>query len=213
MADNLVDTGGRAKLRKLFSELEERLPKVLEQAGALIAKECGERAPSADEEFQTMMYGGNSTVGGQSDGRARFIKPLEDYLSVFIPTSYRVDGLFLGIGNIADLDRISSYEYINLIGNAKEHIGVEASNEIEHVVTWPFWEAWENGGKFVVKPKFPSQTKGRGYPLRPTDSRADNAWIMLKTIPAHGMYRSFNFEQALKDIIAPEIRAIISSAT
>jgi hypothetical protein len=211
MAD-LVDTGGRGKLQKLFEELRERLPRVLELAGAEIAKQCAERAPSVDEEFQTMMFGGNSVVGSQDDGRARLVKPLEDYLSVFMPLSYRVEGLQLGIGNIADLDRISSYEYINLRGNAKEKIGVEASDEIEHVVTWPFWEAWENGGKFVVKPKFPSQTKGRGYPLKPTDSRADNSWIMLKSIPAHSMYKSFNFERALKDIIAPEIRAIINSA-
>jgi hypothetical protein len=200
----LIDTGARAKLRNLFNALEERIPEeALRPMAMEVAKQVAARAPSPDQEFQTMMYGGSlmgdsktSDRGGEeNDTRIRFIKPYENYLRNYLSASFGVHGLFVGIGNIEELNRISSYAYQNKGGQ-------------RYTVDQPFWYAWEFGGVFTITPKFQPK-HGRGYPLKPTPDLS--IWRMTKVIPARNMFTSINQLDVIDNILIPNIKKIIRS--
>jgi hypothetical protein len=207
----LVDTGGRARLEALFSKLAERIPEeALRPAAMVLAAEIAARAPSPEQEFDTMMYGGFNLSGASTesklpgaatgeDNRVRFIKPPENYLRNYLPTSFGVNGLYAGIGNLAMLDVISSYTYVN----------TSKGQTYEHVVTEPFWWAWEVGGIFTIRPHPYGNPRGRGYPLRPT---ADSfTWEMQKSIPAMGMFTGVDIAAVVDSTLIPSIKKIISS--
>lgn len=207
----LIDTGARRKLENLFQVLQERIPsEVLEPAGMEISAQVAARAPSPESEFDTMMYGdGNTAISGvlkmgdaEDDGRQRFVKPASHYLQPFLasPADMAVDGLTLGVGNIALLNEISKYQYVNAKGQVHT---VGGEND------FGFWLAWEYGGHFTITPRFQSATGGRGYPLRPTPEIM--TWSMTKDIRPHLMFTSIDIESVVETIIKPRIRDIVQS--
>lgn len=204
----LVDVGGGQKLRSLFAKLEERIPEeALRPTAMKIAQDVAKRAPTPDQEFVTMMYGGFNMSGaatskrGQEDddGRIRFEKPRENYLKNYLPASFGVSGLYAGIGDIEMLNQISAYMYVN-----KNRDGTH-----EHLVTEPFWYAWEFGGVFRVVPKDYGPKRGRGHPLLPTaDSKT---WEMIKTIPARFMFTGTDIGAFVDSTLIPGVKRIVKS--
>ncbi len=225
----LIDTGAREKLNALFVALEERLPSEgLRPLAAAMAKNAASRAPSPSQEFNTMMYGGyNASNFGvkstskyyglddgifDSDGRIRFYKPESLYLKNFIPQSYGVNGLTAWIGLIPGLELASGYSYVNtkyenLFGHQMRNTGIT----YEHHVTYPFWEAWENGGVFNIKPRDYGSPYGSHY-LKPTPSGWPTPILqMTKVIPAKHMYGAVDSQAFVNAILVPKIRKIIHS--
>ena len=204
----LVDTGARQKLQSLFAKLEERIPEeALRPAAMAAAKDVAKRAPTPDQEFQTMMYGGFNMSGAvkstrgetDADGRLRFEKPRENYLKNYLPASFGVMGLRAGIGNIEELNEISAYMYVN----------ANKQGTYEHFVTAPFWWAWEVGGVFTVRPVDYGNKRGRGHPLRPSSNTF--TWEMTKSIPARYMFTGTDISAIVDTTLIPNVKKIVRS--
>lgn len=214
MSSVLVDTGARSRLLGLFKQLEERIPdEALRPTVEAMAIDAAKRAPTPQQEYRTMMFGGYSTanfavtpyVGGaqgfaitDTDNRVRFYKSAEMYLKSFVPTSFGVNGLHGWIGNIAALNAASAYSYVNYT--------VRNGQSYTHEVKHPFWLAWEYGGLFTVQPAY---QYNHPYPLRPAANV--KTFTMQKAIPALGMYRGVVVDAFVERILLPRIRRIARS--
>jgi hypothetical protein len=208
----LVDTGAHRKIMEIFDAIKARAAEeALRPTAMEIAKEVASRAPTPTQEYLTMMYGGaNPGTDGtprssgssteDSDNRIRFIKPDYHYLRNYLPGSFSVNGLTAGIGNVMELDEISSYSYVNYS---------KAKGYMEHSVTLPFWRAWDVGGFFHVQPKFEASTLGRGYPLKPTPQ--STTWSMVKLIPSTGMFQDVDLSIHVEKTLIPRINKIVQS--
>lgn len=211
MSTTFQDTGGRAKLERLFSQLRERIPEeVLRPSLAAIAEEVASRAPTPTQEHDVMMYGEegygsaatrqprNSTAAVTAeDNRVRFIKPAENYLRNYLPASFGFNGLFGGVGDIDELNAISAYEYVN--ADTK-------GNTWQHAVTQPFWWAWEVGGIFNVRPHGYSNKR---YPLMPFPNTP--AFEMIKMISPRYMFHGANVEGVLDSVFKTRLERLIQS--
>ncbi len=216
----LDDTGGNAKLMALFSALEARIPEeALAPAAVEVALAVAQRAPTPEQEFQTMMYGaggaGSSSPGqADEDGRIRFRKPTADYLKNFLPTSFSVMGLWAGIGNIAMLNEISSYEYVNVLPDTRFGPGgVQRQNAppratFTHHVTDPFWWAWEMGGVFIVQPRQYEKAYGK-HQLQPVPGL--KLPLMTKVIPALYMFTGTDIGAIVDAVLIPNVKKIVHS--
>lgn len=216
----LVDTGARAKLNRLFSTLQKRLPEeAIRPTVEAMAIDASKRAPTPDQEFQTMIYGGWSSGGFQvtssdlgihrraarhaaitdTDGRVRFFKPAEMYLKNFIPTSFGVIGLRGWVGSVSGLDSASQYTYVNYRSRGGE--------TFPHEVSRPFWRAWEIGGQFTISPRNFGGSKR--YPLQPAPGV--KTFQMTKTIPARYMYSSIDPAYWSEKVLKPRIKRVVST--
>lgn len=223
----LVDVGGGQKLRSLFAKLEERIPEeALRPTAMKIAMDVAKRAPTPDQEFQTMMYGGwnmtsfkvsaSSRAGRfthfgaitDSDNRVRFYKPVEHYLQSYIPTSFGVQGLWAGIGYIPVLDQVSGYTYVNYA-----QFGPNAGNTYTHEVTYPFWQSWEYGGVFRITPHdYGSHAiKGLAYSHYLKPLAGLNVLEMTKTIPAKFMFTGTDIGAFVDSTLIPGVKKIVKS--
>lgn len=219
----LVDAGAREKLLSLFRTLEERLPEeALRPTAEAMAKDAASRAPSPSQEFKTMMYGGYTATdfGVKStskyyglddgifdaDGRIRFYKPDSLYLKNYIPQSFGVSGLTAWIGFIPGLELASGYSYVNVHDRSGYRPG--SGQTYEHHTTFPFWEAWENGGIFTIQPR----DYGNAFPhfLKPTIG-VGPILQMTKVIPAKQMYGTVDPEVFVDTTLIPKIRKIVRS--
>ncbi len=200
-----------AKLQAMFNALETRIPEeALLPTLVAMAKDAASRAPTPSQEYNTMMYGGNDGFKNSSptdgfaitdeDNRVRFYKPSRLYLRNVIPTSYTYNGLMGHVGIVSQLNRASTYTYVNYTKS-----GGMMSHEVESI-EYPFWRAWENGGRYTIEPKYASKAK---YPLRP--SVGVKIFRMTKVIPAKGMYRGLSTQRFVDKILIPKIRKIVKS--
>lgn len=219
----LVDTGAREKLNALFRTLEERIPEeALRPTAQAMAKDAASRAPTPSQEFDTMMHGGYTAADFNvkstskyygldsgifdSDGRIRFYKPDSLYLKNFIPQSYGVSGLTAWIGLIPGLELASGYSYVNIHDRSGFRPGTGTT--YEHHVTYPFWEAWEHGGVFTIRPR----DYGNRFPhyLKPAIG-VGPILQMTKVIPAKNMYGAVDSEVFVDKTLIPKIRKIVRS--
>jgi hypothetical protein len=209
------DTGAIAKLRRVLEAVHDAAPEMLRDTGNAIAREASLRAPSPEEEYETMMYGaGNpydiSVVGSadsdlsQGDGRNRFIKEPEDYLQPFIAKNVEVDGLYVGVGDKEMLEVISHYRWRNLGGEYESNEG--------------FWREWEFGtaGTFTIRPRFIGSLRGtsnRRYPLRPSlEVEKPPLFEMTKTIPRKRMYGGVDLDTQVEKVLIPAIKKAAQKA-
>jgi hypothetical protein len=231
----LVDAGAREKLAAIFRTLEERIPEeALRPTAAMMAQDAASRAPSPSQEYNTMMYGGYTAADFNvkntskyyglddgifdSDGRIRFYKPDSLYLKNFIPQSYGVNGLNAWIGFIPGLELASGYSYVNVHDRMGWRKG--SGQTYEHHVTYPFWQAWEHGGIFTIRPREyentdPHTHRDSGimnhlHSLKPFPGNY-TLLQMTKVIPAKQMYGAVDPEKFVDSTLIPKIRKIIRS--
>lgn len=229
----LVDVGAGAKLRGLFQQLEERIPEeALRPTVMAMAEDAAKRAPNPQQEYQTMMYGGYNAsdfnvsrnkltdrIPGlqgaimDADNRVRFYKANELYLKNFIPTSFGIDGLTAWVGDVLGLNAASAYTYVNY-GSPILHASRSSGETFQHEVNYPFWEAWEHGGIFTIKPNnygFPYYLKGFPYSHYLKPAEGVRALQMTKIIPALNMYGAVDTQVFVNKILVPNIRKIVRS--
>lgn len=209
----VVNTGGDERLRRMFANIRAKLPETLQSVGAVIAAEASARAPSPQEEYETMMVGSGNPEGitgvapmplslSDSDPdskRLRFYKPEAMYLQNAIIDNYAIDGLVVGVGNVAMLDAASHYEWRNVTGDIYE-------------CSFPFWRAWEGGidGSFFISPK---HFTGKHTPtLKPGSGPDNQRYFMYKSIDAHHMYGGINIDRYIERILIPAVREIARSS-
>lgn len=195
----------KEKLTALMQRMRSAGEAALKVAGQNIAEAASARAPSPEEEFETMMYGeGNpygvdqdvspqqvADAGSDGDGRVRFAKPAGTYLREWLQKDFHPDGLFVGIGYKPDLESISSYSW-------KNRGGTYASDG--------FFMAWEHGGTFTVRPRWTGR-KGNPYPLLPSLAKhIPPLFEMVKTIPRKQMFGSVDLEAEVDKVIIPAIK-------
>lgn len=180
-----------------------------------MALDAATRAPTVDEEYETLMWGDGNPQGfsalapmptspGDSDGdhRLRLYKAPEEYLARWIPIDFHVDGLFVGVGDIQSLNRISRYQWRNI----DEQTHVQAN--------FPFWQAWEIGGEFGIKALGVKNNTGSPYPLQPSLNPDENRDVMsmTKEIPRKQMFGGIGIESIVDKILIPAIDKIVREA-
>jgi len=204
----ILDTGGTRRLQAIFERIRTELPATMQTVAAVMAAEASARAPSPQQEYDTLMTGEGNPEGitsippmplsiGDDDGdhRLRFYKPEQLYLQNVIVNSYKCDGLMIGVGSIAELDASSVYEWRNVTGDI-------------YSTHFPAWEMWEGGidGSFYVSP---THFTGRHIPtLKPGIGKENQRYFMYKSIPAVRMYSGINITKYIEQIIIPAVRAI-----
>lgn len=210
------DTGASEKLKNLFERIREDAPELLRQVGQEVADTVAQRAPSPQEETETIMYGEGNPYGIQNDatptarsdgdGRIRFMP--KGFLQEFIPYSHGpVNELYYGIGQKSELEELTRYEYQNQGRSATEATDPEV--ETTYGTEEGFIFAWEYGGVFTIVPRAEGKN-GLPYPLRP--SLSDRLFEMTKRIPRKQMYGGVNLQEHVEQTLEPAIKKLARSA-
>ena len=206
MANEVNASGAEARLKALMQRLRDQIPEHLRVVGESLAQQASERAPSPDEEYDVMMRGDGDNAGvdligspssqGYGSGRTRFVKPLGEYLQPFILQDVHQDGLMVGVGEIALLNDISNYFWVNVDGT--EYL---SDPEV------PFWEGWEDGAPGIIV------SAHGAYPLQPDNQlhREPPLMTMEKDIPKMQMFGGVDVETTANTILRPAIREIAQS--
>jgi hypothetical protein len=203
----VIDTGAMRRMEAMFDRIRSELPKQLQTVSEVMAGEAASRAPTPQEEYQTMMLGdGNpESIYGvpelpsgpevAPDKRMRFYKSQESYLQNVVAGSYKVEGLLVCVGEVAALNAASIYQWQNVDGSL-------------YSSTYPFWESFESGmvGSFYISPVHPQK---RNPPtLTPGVGKDNQRYFMFKQIHGRHMYGGVNIDNYVKGIIIPEIQRL-----
>jgi hypothetical protein len=205
----IADTGGSKRLQAMFDRLRTELPTTMRNVAEVMAGEAASRAPTPQEEYETLMVGDGNPEGitnvppmptsiNDTDGdskRLRFFKPEQLYLQNMLIGSYKCDGLMIGVGSIAELNAASVYEWKNVTGDI-------------YSTNFPAWEFWETGvnGSFYIEPK---NFSGKHEPtLKPGKGKENYRYFMYKRIPGRRMLTGINVDKYIQSIILPAVKRI-----
>jgi hypothetical protein len=204
----VVDLGGKKRMEDFFALLQREMPKKLQAVAEIMAADAASRAPTPEEEYRTMSEGDGNPEGitnlppmptslteSDPDKRLRFYKLDSMYMQPTVARSYKVEGLVVCVGEIAELNAASVYQWKNVDGSI-------------YSSTYPFWEAIEKGtvGSFYISPVHPQK---RDPPtLTPGVGKYDERYFMFKRIDAHHMYGGINIDNYVYQIIIPEIQKL-----
>lgn len=207
----LKDVGGGARLRRLMQTIRAEAPKALEKAAATMALNAAARAPSVQEEYDTLMWGDGNPQGftgstdptshSDGDGRIRLFKTDEEYLANFIPLDFSVNGLMAEVGHVGALNTVSQYMWVNI--DQQSHIESK----------YPLWQAWEFGGQFHIE-ALGTRANSERYPLAPSLNEEENRGLfaMDKSIPRKAMYGGIPIAEVVDEVLLPAIKQIVREA-
>lgn len=181
----------------IMSAIQEEVPAIAEE----VLKIAVERAPSVEEEYRELNAGegeeplvamGSDGGSADTDGRRRFIKPINSYLKNAVgnlqenfqlgrKNRFWYTSLTMRFGRVSFLERMSHFKYRNLVAK-----GGTIENEVG-----PYFSMFEGGtaGAAVEDGITTFTVTPRGnYPLRPGEGPEGVRKTMIKSIRGRFMF-------------------------
>lgn len=180
--------GARDKAERLKSLISERMAASLPEIADLIVEKASSIAPTPDEEYESLMLGGesipdvpprNGDRSGDTDDRIRFMKPEGTrYIQEAIrePSNVSVSSTSIRVGNLSFLEEQAFFEYRNSNGNTYSQ--------------GPYFKAFLYGtsGYQIVPVNFDTAKKNYDGRLTPGEGKYGSVKSMTKSIEQRDMF-------------------------